>query len=260
MLVARNKYQSTGLLLLCAVMTFSVYAGSAQKISEYSKSGESSSLNNGSAEQLTDYEKSLAKQWMLKDSDWVKYKQIMAGPRGIWSPDIDPITALGVSETVESERRRYAEIWIRVERRRAELELAFEVERMKAGKRINGDEQIVKNKSWIAKWEKDRKAYKQQIVLFADAKCTRDCEEKVAQILASVGDRSRLDVFFRTGANVEEIGEWATYMKIPPGVVKSKKITLNFDDGEFAKMGVSTKGLPVVKVIDLDSGETIKTY
>ena len=64
---------------------------------------------------LTDEEKSLARQWGLTDDDWVKFKKIMAGPRGIWSPGLDPLTALGVMETESEERRRYAEIWMKME-------------------------------------------------------------------------------------------------------------------------------------------------
>mgnify|MGYP003651705494 CR=1 FL=1 len=51
-----------------------------------------SSLDQKSGMQLTDEERSLAKQWMLKESDWIKYRKIMSGPRGIWSPGLDPLT------------------------------------------------------------------------------------------------------------------------------------------------------------------------
>src|SRR5688572_10050093 len=105
---------------------------------------------------LTEQDRSLAKQWMLSETDWVKYKKIMSGPRGIWSPGLDPITALGVSETDSQERKRYAELWIKMETRRVELEIAFEVERRLAGTRIHGNQLAVNNASWIREWEQNR--------------------------------------------------------------------------------------------------------
>jgi integrating conjugative element protein (TIGR03759 family) len=143
-----NKGLLIVLSLVLSVSTI-VEAGSKRKNSENVISGNSSSLDMNAMPLLTEHERSLAKQWMLKETDWVKYKQLMSGPRGIWSPGLDPITALGVSETDQKERKRYAELWIKVESRRAELELAFEVERQLAAKKILGDKLLVKNTQWI---------------------------------------------------------------------------------------------------------------
>ena len=50
----------------------------------------------------------------------------MQGHRGILSPDIDPITALGVEAETEEERRRFAEIHVRFELQRTQKEVAFQ--------------------------------------------------------------------------------------------------------------------------------------
>ncbi|MGH8490233.1 MAG: hypothetical protein ACREXS_15530, partial [Gammaproteobacteria bacterium] len=43
---------------------------------------------------LTQVEQS--KRWGLTGEDWQRYERLMTGPRGIWSPHLDPVTALGV--------------------------------------------------------------------------------------------------------------------------------------------------------------------
>lgn len=219
-----------------------------------------STLDSESSVSLTDLDKSLAKQWMLKDSDWVKFKKIMSGPRGIWSPGIDPITALGVSETDPVERKRYAEIWIRMETRRAELEIAFEVERQRAAKLIHRDQLAVNNQPWIQEWENKRVEVTKQVSLFIEVDCIDDCQTMFNELRASVGENARLDVYFKQGASSEEIGEWASSMNIPPETVRDRRITLNFDEGKSSSMEVDMSSLPQVRVTDLKTGEISATY
>ena len=254
-----NKGSLIVLSLVLSVSTI-VEAGSKRKNSENVISGNSSSLDMNAMLLLTEHEKSLAKQWMLKETDWVKYKQLMSGPRGTWSPGLDPITALGVSEIDQKERKRYAELWIKVESRRAELELAFEVERQLAAKKILGDKLLVKNTQWIQDWEKNRAEIKTQVLFFADIDCKKECKEKFAQVYASAGRSSRLDIYFVNTSSASEIGKWAAYMKIPPEVVKSRAVTLNFDEGESSRMGINLSDLPQVRVVDLKTGKTTAGY
>ena len=63
-----------------------------------------------------------ASRWGLTRKDWTRYQEVMTGPRGIWSPNLDPLTALGVHAESDPERRRYAEILVRIERERWERE------------------------------------------------------------------------------------------------------------------------------------------
>ncbi len=218
------------------------------------------SLRSGVSDKLTDYEKDLAKQWMLKESDWVKYKKLMDGPRGIWSPGLDPITALGVSETNESERKRYADIWMKVETRKVELELAFEVERMEAAKRLHGNAKLVKNDDWIEEWRRNNTRVKTKISAFVEDSCIDDCKNFYRQLSDSVGDNAVLDIYFAPGATAESAGKWAESMNIDPAVVKTRKITLNFDQGTSDVMDVDLAKLPQVRVLNVDTGEVSETF
>ncbi|WP_064511488.1 TIGR03759 family integrating conjugative element protein, partial [Type-D symbiont of Plautia stali] len=69
-----------------------------------------------------------AQQWGLSDNDWSRYQAMMKGSRGIMSPGLDPLTALGVETDSSAERHRLAELWVRHEYQRSEKELAFQRE------------------------------------------------------------------------------------------------------------------------------------
>lgn len=219
-----------------------------------------STTDTSSDLKMSEEDKSLARQWQLTDTDWLKYKTIMKGPRGVWSPGLDPITALGVSETDLVERKRYAELWIKVETKRAELEIAFEVERQIAAKRINGDQLAVNNQQWVQEWEAKRITVTKQVALFVDVKCVDACKALVEEVRASVGENATLDIFFVNGATSEAIGQWAASMKISPEIVRSKSITLNFDDGKSSSLKVDLKSLPQVRVVDTKTGAVTATF
>lgn len=238
-------------VVLLLVFSVSVFAQEDYRNTTSSLSRDVSTLDKEAASKLTDQEKALAKRWHLKETDWVKYKEIMSGPRGIWSPGLDPITALGVEETDPEERKRYARIWMEVESRRYELEIAFEVERMKVGREMFKGQNAIDNQPWIDEWNRKRNEINHQIVAFMDVECLDDCENKFDSIYKSVDKNSRLDIFFKEGATADQIGKWATHMKLDPNLVKSRKITLNFDEGNAERMGVDTSKLPEVRNVDL---------
>ena len=242
------------------ILTFAFQSEMFSKESNETDSSYMSTMDNQANMKLTMLEKSLAKQWMLSESDWVKYKQIMSGPRGVWSPGLDPLTALGVSETDPRERKRYAEIWIKMETRRAELEIAFEVERMMAGKRINGNKKAINNDAWIRDWNKKYKEIDKQVLMFVDADCTKECREQFNDIYSATGNKSRLDIYFMSGATAEDIGKWASYMKIPTEEVRERRVTLNFDEGKSTSMEIDTLALPQVRMLDFKTGKVSKTF
>jgi integrating conjugative element protein (TIGR03759 family) len=68
-----------------------------------------------------------AAQWGLTEQEWRTYEQVMQRRRGVWSPGLDPITALGVSAATALERKRFAELYVRTEFERTRKELAFQL-------------------------------------------------------------------------------------------------------------------------------------
>tara|TARA_R110002094_G_scaffold42357_3_gene54629 strand:+ start:4454 stop:5134 length:681 start_codon:yes stop_codon:yes gene_type:complete len=68
-----------------------------------------------------------AQTWGLSEPEFRRYQRLMAGQRGVWTPGLDPVTALGVSTESDAERRRFAELFVKTEFERTRKELAFQV-------------------------------------------------------------------------------------------------------------------------------------
>ena len=68
----------------------------------------------------------LARDWGLRPEEWARYRQLMQGPLGIYSPNLDPLTALGIEARSDEERNRYAELQVQAESRRVGKMLAYE--------------------------------------------------------------------------------------------------------------------------------------
>ena len=83
-----------------------------------------------------------ARAWNLDETDWARYETLMAGRRGRWSPDADPLLVLGAHARTPAERRRFAEAYVAAERERVEGELAFERAVGEAWARLYGDEAL----------------------------------------------------------------------------------------------------------------------
>src|SRR3990167_11135556 len=60
-----------------------------------------------------------AANWGLTEQEWSRFEHIQAGPRGFWSPNLDPLTALGIEAQSDQERRRYAQLQVKLEDRKS---------------------------------------------------------------------------------------------------------------------------------------------
>ena len=83
-----------------------------------------------------------ARAWNLDATDWTRYETLMAGRRGLWTPDADPLLVLGAHARTPAERRRFAEAYVAAERERVEGELAFERAVGEAWARLHGGEAL----------------------------------------------------------------------------------------------------------------------
>ena len=68
----------------------------------------------------------LARDWGLRPEEWARYRQLMQGPLGIYSPNLDPLTALGIEARSDEERNRYAELQVQAESKRVGKTLAYQ--------------------------------------------------------------------------------------------------------------------------------------
>ena len=242
-------------------LTTTAFAATGTKESDVKNSLLEDAFLEQSLADLTDEERALARKWKLTDSDWQKYKKIMSGPRGTWSPNLDPITALGVQETDPVERARYATIWMELEVQRAELELAFEAERMRAADKVLRGQKPINNEQWIRDWERKQQNIDTEVMLFIDPNCVDDCKRLMTEIQkTSTKGNTRLNIVFQNGSSADQIGSWANAMGIDPEIVRARKVTLNFDEGQFAQYRVASSELPEVYVKNVATGEIRETF
>lgn len=172
-----------------------------------------------------------AKAWGLTDDEWAKFERLQSGPRQYWSPQLDPLTTLGVEADSDQERRRYAELQVRLEARRAERELAYQKAYTAAWARLFPGLLPVQGMSDAA-----APSSNPRYAVFVEDPCST-CEVNIRQWLST---GAHLDVYL-VGSQGDDarIRQWARKMGITPAQVGSGQVTLNHDRGRWFALGAS---------------------
>ena len=164
--------------------------------------------------------------WNLPTEDWTRYEKLMAGRRGAWSPDADPLLVLGAHARTESERRRYAEAFVLAEHARVEGELAFERAVQGAWQRLfPGRFRLAASAGALPGDAINRYA------LVLDRSCA-DCGRRVDGYVEA---GAHVDVYVRGAADDAAVRAWAGEQGIDPAAVRTGRVTLN--RGENAPAG-----------------------
>jgi len=184
----------------------------------------------------------IALQWNLQPEEWLRYKELMAGPLGIYSPGIDPLTALGISARSNEERRHYAELQVMAETQRVERELAYQRAYDEAFKRLYPNLLPVDFNSSTDFMMSPFQASSKRLAVFVKENC-RECDVKVQQLQQ---EGQSFDIYVVDSNNDDAvIRKWATRIGIDPKKVFSRDITLNHDAGRWFTLGVGGS-LPAV--------------
>lgn len=178
-----------------------------------------------------------AQQWGLSDSDWSRYQTLMKGERGIMSPGLDPLTALGVETDNSAERRRLAELWVKHEYQRTEKELAFQRDVNAAWLRLYPETLAVNMGANAAGIAHDTQG---RLALFLKENCSR-CDARLAAVLA---DNRAVDLYLVGIDSDDGLRAWAVKHNIPVEKVRSRQITLNHDNGLWFRYGMGQ--MPVI--------------
>ncbi|MEK0311630.1 TIGR03759 family integrating conjugative element protein [Sweet potato little leaf phytoplasma] len=177
-----------------------------------------------------------AERWGLTEQEWSRYQEIQRGPRGTWSPDLDPLTALGVEARNDAERSRYAELQVKLEAQRAEGELTYQKAYTDAWQRLypglmpveglgNGGSAI------DARW-----------ALFVEEDCS-SCISKLQRLQAR---GTPIDIYLVGSQNDDEkVRAWARNAGVDAERLQQRQLTLNHDRGLWFSLG-ATGGLPAV--------------
>lgn len=174
-----------------------------------------------------------ARDWGLQTQEWARYRELMEGPLGIYSPNLDPLSALGIEARTDEERRHYAELQVQVEARRVEKLLAYQRAYDEAWQRLNPGMQRVNlpddKPSATAMRGSGRTA------VFVKDDCAA-CGQIVQRLQSSGGE---FDLYM-VGSRQDDarIRDWAKRAQIDPARVRSGSITLNHDGGRWLSLGV----------------------
>lgn len=189
------------------------------------------------------------KPWGLTREDWSRYQSIMKGPRGRWTPDISPVSALGIHAISETDRMRYAELAAKQDWERLMAERAWYLAYKVAKDRYFGErlkELAARQKSLSNVTASDH------LVLFTDDQCDPKCR----RALATARDTgANIDVYFVGVSSRDTIGRWAKANRISPEQVnQTQQFTLNIDSGMFQRIALDTS-LPQLFWRDTESNQ-----
>lgn len=177
-------------------------------------------------------EERAAKDWGLNTDEWSRYREIMQGPLGVYSPNLDPLTALGIEARSDEERRRYAELQVVAEARRVEKTLAYQRAYDAAWQRLHPGLERVATAGIDTQADT---AGSGRLAVFVKEDCAR-CGPLV-QRLQSAG--TEFDLYMvGTGQDDSRIRDWARSVPIDPARVREGVITLNHDAGRWLTLGV----------------------
>ncbi|MCO6055786.1 TIGR03759 family integrating conjugative element protein [Pseudomonas sp. MOB-449] len=198
-----------------------------------------------SQEQPTTIERSdeqQARTWGLSSDEWTRYRELMRGPLGIYSPNLDPLTALGIEARSDEEQRRYAELQVQAEARRIEKLLAYQRAYDAAWQRLHPDMPRVVLPDTGAAFLPAIPATGERLAVFVKDACTA-CDHTVQRLQAAgVG----FDLYLVGSHNDDAlIRTWARRISIDPAKVSNRTITLNHDAGRWLLLGLPGE-LPAV--------------
>ena len=185
-----------------------------------------------------------ASDWGLREEEWARYRAVMQGPLGIQSPNLDPLTALGIEARSDEERRRYAELQVGIEARRVEKLLAYQRAYDEAWQRLHPDMERIS----ASLTDTDASAGEVgRLAVFVKDGCP-SCDRTV-QRLQTAGTEFDLYV---VGSRQDDtrIRDWAKSVRIDPGKVRAGAITLNHDSGRWLSLGLEGDLPAVVRQVN----------
>ncbi|WP_312910528.1 TIGR03759 family integrating conjugative element protein [Stutzerimonas nitrititolerans] len=184
----------------------------------------------------------LAHDWGLSTEEWARYRTLMQGPLGIYSPNLDPLIALGIEARSDQERYRYAELQVEAEAQRVEKLLAYQRAYDYVWQRLHADIPRVILPDAGPAFSPVAPAASGRLAVFVQYACPA-CDQAALQLQAA---GMEFDIYVvDTRADDARIRAWAQRIGIDPAKVRSGQITLNHDSGRRLSLGLQGE-LPAV--------------
>lgn len=174
---------------------------------------------------------SLANEWNVSVEEYHRYQSLMSGARGVWTPEADPLIVLGSHARSESERKRFAELYVRKEFERIEGELKFQNEVDSAWKRLFPNKSIFDDKQNTPELSGLLSGYiASRYAIFLK----RNCEECLIVLKNHLDEVQRnknlkaLDIYvLETEGDDNKLREYISQNNIPVELIRKKRITVN---------------------------------
>jgi integrating conjugative element protein (TIGR03759 family) len=170
----------------------------------------------------------------------------MRGPLGIYSPNVDPLTALGIEARSDNERQHVAELQVRMEGQRVQKLLAYQRAYDAAWKRIQPSLPPFQNRAAASPSSAPTLSGRElnpstgptdpsRLAVFVKDDCS-SCDERVKALIQGA---SAFDLYMvGTRGDDSRIRAWAQRVQIDPSKVRSGTITLNHDGGRWLSLGL----------------------
>jgi len=176
-----------------------------------------------------------ARDWNLGAEEWARYRALMQGPLGIYSPNLDPLTALGIEARSNQERQRYAELQVETEALRVEKLLAYQRAYDDAWQRLHADIPRVILPDAGPEFSPITPATSGRIAVFVKDACPV-CDQSTLRLQAA---GMAFDIYVvDSRADDARIRAWAQRIGIDPAKARSGQITLNHDSGRWQSLNL----------------------
>ncbi|MGI9449091.1 MAG: TIGR03759 family integrating conjugative element protein [Geminicoccaceae bacterium] len=249
---------AVSLMALSALCVASAQAGESSGDVERTTTKHTSTATGSIEEQ--------ARRWRLTTTEYRRFQEAMAGPRGRFSaPNITPIEVLGIEAETVVERERYAALWVEILRADTAKVLAFTRTVAETWRRNHRSQPLV-NRAYIntRRLEQGKRAIPEaapipvfadpskvgasdELLLFTEIACDR-CSADVLRLVAQLeaGDFARLDIYLLDVpvGDVAGIQTWAASLAIAPALVQGGALTLNFNGGAYQSLLESLRYTP----------------
>ncbi|WP_248800912.1 TIGR03759 family integrating conjugative element protein [Pseudomonas sp. MWU13-2105] len=175
-----------------------------------------------------------ATEWGLKPEEWQRYRHLMQGPLGVYSPNLDPLTALGIEARDPQEQQRYAEQQVQAEFDRVQKLLAYQNAYNDAFQRLYPGQLPVNLIGTENTAQASPVISSARLAVFVTTSC-QNCPERVRQLQQAA---QGFDLYLVDSLGKDDrLRAWAKRVGIAPQKVLNRNITLNHDAGHWARLG-----------------------
>jgi integrating conjugative element protein (TIGR03759 family) len=177
-------------------------------------------------------------QWGLEETEWQRYHTLLRGIRGSLSPaTLSPLEVLGIHARDDKERADYAKRWARLLWEDTERILAFQRAYDQAFADLDPSRTLFDPaRRPAAQRPRAEVQPGDRLLLFIRIQDCPECEDWLAGTLAAQGRGVQLDIYAVGGTSDADLRAWAGRHRIDPAAVRARRITLNHERGELARL------------------------